>query len=239
MTGTTRPSRKPIRLPAGAYAVPGSAWLVTIGAADRAHVFADHALARAVTALLEERCPAMGATLDAYCLMPDHAHLLLQITTGNLIDVVRDAKSRTTHLWWNHDGSGPLWQRSFHDRGLRTPAHYDLACAYILENPVRAGLVAAWSDYPFLGGAYLSPPLAHPTHDPPTAPSTQSAVGEGPVPSPSPTPSPAPDGHHPSPTAPSGSAAPREGTGPSPTMPKTAVPHDDPPRPFDGGTTHP
>lgn len=40
----------------------------------------------------------MGSSLDAYCLMPDHVHLLLQITVGNLIHVVRDAKSRTTRL---------------------------------------------------------------------------------------------------------------------------------------------
>lgn len=87
--------------------------------------------------------------------MPDHAHLLVQITTGNLIDALRDAKSGTTHLWWRHGGHGPLWQRSFHDTGLRTPTDYDRAFAYILDNPVRAGLVEHWADYPFLGGAYL------------------------------------------------------------------------------------
>jgi REP element-mobilizing transposase RayT len=60
--------------------------------------FADPTLACAVATLLDDRCTAMGSSLDAYCLMPDHVHLLLQITVGNLIHVVRDAKSRTTRL---------------------------------------------------------------------------------------------------------------------------------------------
>ncbi len=152
-----RPSRNTIRLPAAGYALPGTAWLGTIGTAGRVAAFADPALARAVATLLDDRCTAIGSTLGVYCLMPDHVHLLVQITAGNLIDVVRDAKSRTTRLWWQHGGTGPLWQRSFHDRGLRTPDSYYHALAYILNNPVRASLVADWTDLPFLGGASVRP----------------------------------------------------------------------------------
>ena len=126
--------RKRIRLPAGAYLEPGSAWLVTIGVDGRRPVFAEPAFAGEVTMLLRERCAALGAPLDAYCLMPDHAHLLVEVTTGNLIETVRDAKSRSTQLWWRRGGYGPLWQRSFHARGLRTENEYDLAFSYVLEN---------------------------------------------------------------------------------------------------------
>jgi len=152
------PERKRIRLPSGAYLIPGSAWLVTIDTADRAAHFADADLAHQVADLLCNRCLALGATLDAYCLMPDHAHVLVQIGRTGLVDLVRDVKSRSTRIWWRHGGAGPLWQRSFHDRSIRSPADHDRAVAYVLHNPVRAGLVADWRDYPLLGGALIDEP---------------------------------------------------------------------------------
>ena len=98
----------------------------------------------------------MAGSLDLYCLMPDHAHLLIQITGISLVDVIRDIKSRSTRLWWAHGGVGTLWQRSFHDEGLRTPKAYEDAATYILDNPVLAGLVTDWADYPFIGGTLLT-----------------------------------------------------------------------------------
>ncbi|MGH2535381.1 MAG: REP-associated tyrosine transposase [Thermomicrobiales bacterium] len=154
-----RPSRKTIRLPAGAYREAGSAWHVTLGTIDReARVFADRALAGAVVAAIEERCAARDAGLDLCCLMPDHCHMVIQIKTTGLIDVMGDVKSRTTRIWWTHGGAGPLWQRSFHDHGLRTARDYEETVRYVLENPVRAGLVEDWADYPFIGGALIGPP---------------------------------------------------------------------------------
>jgi REP element-mobilizing transposase RayT len=150
--------RKSIRLPAEAYLVPGSAWLVTIGSHGRKPVFADERLSSDVAATIRARCTARGAVLDVYCLMPDHAHLLLQVTATGLVDIVGDLKSCATRTWWLHGGVGPLWQRSFHDRGIRTPNDYERAVAYVLDNPVRAGLVEDWLDYPFHGGTLLELP---------------------------------------------------------------------------------
>lgn len=149
--------RKRIRLPLESYLVPGSGWLVTIGTKDRAPVFADHGFGLAVADVLRVRSAARRAILDAFCLMPDHAHLLVQIMTdgAGLVDLVSDLKSCTTRAWWNHGHRGQMWQRSFHDRGLRTMHDYDLAARYLLNNPVRAGLVAEWRDYPLIGGAML------------------------------------------------------------------------------------
>ena len=155
MTNKPHPERKRIRLPADAYLVPGSAWLVTIGAHARAAVFANHALARDVAAIIQSRCAARGAILDVYCLMPDHAHLLLQSTKAGLVDAIGDLKSNSTRAWWRRGNHGPLWQRSFHDHGLRHPNDYERAAAYILNNPVRAGLVDDWIDYPFVGGVLV------------------------------------------------------------------------------------
>jgi REP element-mobilizing transposase RayT len=149
-----QPWRKRIRLPAGAYAEAGSVWHVTVGTRDRsAGVFANAELARAVVEAIEERCRVRGTRLEVYCLMPDHCHLVVQIVGANLVDVIGDVKSRTTRVWWGYGGTGALWQRSFYDHGVRTGRDYETTVRYVIENPVRAGLVADWTAYPFIGGA--------------------------------------------------------------------------------------
>jgi hypothetical protein len=43
------------------------------------------------------------------------------------------------------------WQKDFFDHVIRTPEEFDRQARYIADNPVRNGLVAVWSDYPFTG----------------------------------------------------------------------------------------
>jgi REP element-mobilizing transposase RayT len=156
--------RKRIRLDLDAYRVPGSAWFVTIGCAGRVPAFADPGFAAAVAGLLVARCAALGTGLHLWCLMPDHAHLIVAIRTTGLVDLLQDVKGRSTRLWWAHGGAGTLWQRSFHDRGLRDAEAFEAAVRYVLHNPVEAGLVADWAEYPWLGGVLLTgednPPTA-------------------------------------------------------------------------------
>ena len=151
------PWRKRIRLPASAYLDPDRFWHVTISTENRAaRVFADAGFAREAVAMIAERCRVRGAILEIYCLMPDHAHLLVRVERDGLVQVMADVKSLTTRLWWKHGGEGVLWQRSFYDRGIRTEREYDEAVTYIIENPIRAGLVEDWRDYPFIGGTLLA-----------------------------------------------------------------------------------
>ncbi|MGH2558616.1 MAG: transposase [Thermomicrobiales bacterium] len=80
-----------------------------MGTADRsARVFANPEFAQEVVQAIEERCAARNAGLDLYCLMPDHCHLIIQIMTTGLVDVIADVKSRTTRVWWAHGNTGPL-----------------------------------------------------------------------------------------------------------------------------------
>jgi REP element-mobilizing transposase RayT len=121
-------------------------------------VFEDETLAGHVVVATVERCAARGAILELFCLMPDHLHLLVRVGAVGLVDVVGDAKSRATRVWWAHGGKGALWQRSFHDHGIRGRRDFNEAIRYIVENPVKAGLVEDWADYPFTGGALIEDP---------------------------------------------------------------------------------
>jgi hypothetical protein len=44
-----------------------------------------------------------------------------------------------------------FWQREFFDHLLRTPESYERKWRYVLENPVRAGLVVKSEDWPYAG----------------------------------------------------------------------------------------
>ena len=52
---------------------------------------------------------------------------------------------------WRLGVTGAFWQLSFWDHFLRGDERLELVIEYVLNNPVRSGLVARWRDYPFSG----------------------------------------------------------------------------------------
>ena len=95
-----------------------------------------------------------GWVVGRYVLMPDHVHFFC----GN----VQDEHSLSTFVgkWkeWTakyshrrHDLVPPLWQTEFFDHLLRSSESYDQKWQYVLENPVRAGLVRQVNDWPYQG----------------------------------------------------------------------------------------
>ena len=115
-------------------------------------MLADHIFAGAVAAVLIEVAETNGVSPDLYCLLPDHMHAIIQVTSGDLVSTIQAFKSLSARLWIDWGSSGRLWQRSFHDHGLRTTRDYDEAVAYVFNNPVAAGLTNSWEEYPLLGG---------------------------------------------------------------------------------------
>jgi putative transposase len=47
--------------------------------------------------------------------------------------------------------SSPHWQKGFFDHVLRSSESYSEKWNYVRQNPVRAGLVKDWRDWPFIG----------------------------------------------------------------------------------------
>jgi putative transposase len=90
----------------------------------------------------------------AHCLMPDHAHFLWLGLAASSDQRLAAALFREV---WNGElrqGSRAL-QRQPHDHVLRERERergaFGTVANYVCENPVRAGLVDAWRDYPYLG----------------------------------------------------------------------------------------
>jgi len=55
---------------------------------------------------------------------------------------------------------GKVWQTESFDRVLRSSENLDAKVGYVLENPVRRGLVSNWRDYPWLWQKPFSNPYA-------------------------------------------------------------------------------
>jgi len=93
-----------------------------------------------------------GFVIRAYCYTPDHVHLLAEgmSDAADLRRFVKVAKQRA-ELAARGLGVYPLWQEGFHERVLRSWDSMDSTVRYILENPIRAGLVSAPDEYPFSG----------------------------------------------------------------------------------------
>ena len=88
----------------------------------------------------------------AYCLMPDHLHMLVAPQQGsNLSSLLGGYQSYITRFAWKFGVVGKLWQRSFFDHILRKSDDAQGIVAYILHNPVEAKLVERWEDWPWCG----------------------------------------------------------------------------------------
>lgn len=104
----------------------------------------------------------------AYCLMPDHIHLLLEEThEGELAKTVRGFLSGYT-LYFNHrhQKTGNLFS---HHRVILADkdAYLKTLVRYILLNPVRAGLAKSAENYPWTCcAAYAGTGTPGPVHPP-------------------------------------------------------------------------
>ena len=127
------------------------AYHVTWGTYKRRTLLALEPLASEVLRVLEEEAIRTKADLYAYCVMPDHVHVLLQPNGGDLIQYTQAVKGKTTRAFWKLNGAGKLWQRGFYDHALRREESIRGIAQYILANPVRAGLVNDFRDYVFSG----------------------------------------------------------------------------------------
>lgn len=90
--------------------------------------------------------------------MPDHVHALVEGTAdGSQLKVfVHQAKQLSAYQYGQ--GNGRLWQPSYWDHVLREHESTLPYVRYILENPVRAGLVESPEAYPYLGAGNMSVP---------------------------------------------------------------------------------
>jgi putative transposase len=92
----------------------------------------------------------------AHCFMPDHLHLVMEgcHQSSDLRRFVKVAKQRVDYTFRTQLGIRNVWQEGYYERVLRSDEATDVVVRYVLNNPVRAGLVERAEDYPFSGAKY-------------------------------------------------------------------------------------
>jgi putative DNA methylase len=89
--------------------------------------------------------------LHAWCLMPNHVHVLVTPLHGNSL-------SSILHTWKSFTAKaankalvrqGQFWEDEYFDRAIRYDEHFATAWAYIEGNPVKAGLCGVPEDWPW------------------------------------------------------------------------------------------
>ena len=84
--------------------------------------------------------------------MPDHLHLIMTGTDDevDLLKAIGGFKQKTG-FWLSKNKRDVQWQKDFFDHIIRKEEGLVNVAKYILNNPVRKGLVENWQDYPFKG----------------------------------------------------------------------------------------
>jgi len=93
-----------------------------------------------------------------YVIMPDHVHFFAAFTPHSLSlpmwmkswknalsKTLRQMKIRPRH-----------WEKDYFDHVMRSEESYEQKWLYVRENPVRAGLVKRWEDWPYQGEIHHS-----------------------------------------------------------------------------------
>ena len=105
---------------------------------------------RAYRALMAEWCATRGVAVWAYCLMPNHVHLIATPETADALSrAIGEAHRRyTRRINEREDWTGFLWQGRFASCAL-DETHLLAAARYVEQNPVRARLVRHAEDWPW------------------------------------------------------------------------------------------
>jgi REP element-mobilizing transposase RayT len=120
-------------------------YFVTICVANRRPVLAND---RVFKAFKSAAARLRDWTVLAAILMPDHIHFLASPTEdreaklGNLSGALKRWMRQELNASWQ-------WQTGSFDRLLRGGESLREKWLYIEENPVRAGLVSSWEDWPY------------------------------------------------------------------------------------------
>jgi putative transposase len=100
--------------------------------------------------ILEKTCVENTLDLIVYCFMPDHIHLIVSSNgTNSIIDFIRIIKSKITLASYQYGFEHKIFQPRFFDRFIRNSDGLLNEVIYILNNPVRKGIVEDYRNYPY------------------------------------------------------------------------------------------
>ncbi len=106
-----------------------------------------------------------GAKVHAFCILPDHMHMIVTSGEKGLSAFMHSFKRNSMRdiRQMNRSRSGGsrssateeiFWQKGFHDERIRTLDQRDAALSYVRGNAMRHGLVSTMDEWPWHSGRY-------------------------------------------------------------------------------------
>jgi putative transposase len=134
--------------------VPGVPHHITQRGNRRENVFFVRSDYRRYLRLLADYSAERGLEILAYCLMPNHVHLVaVPAEPGSLAAVLKPVHLRyAQHVNLSQDSSGRVWQGRYYSCPLDAE-HTAAAIRYVECNPVRAGVELRAANYDWSSAA--------------------------------------------------------------------------------------
>ncbi len=147
------PQRKQIHLKSFNYSDCDSVFFVTLCCYAKQQYFVRPEITKIIIEEIDFRVKcAPEVTVFTYCVMPDHVHLLLKLRKEygkSLHNWVAAFKRYTTRVIGIQFGVRSLWQKNFYEHVVRKEESLEKIAEYIVNNPVRKGLVDDWEKYSY------------------------------------------------------------------------------------------
>ena len=118
----------------------------------RVQLFNNASIVHIFENILKSEVEISSCIVPVYCYMPDHQHLIVSGINSetDTIGLIKRYKQKTGY-WLTKNQFNARWQKDFFYHIIRKHEGLINVARYILDNPVRKGLVENWQDYPFKG----------------------------------------------------------------------------------------
>lgn len=96
-------------------------------------------------------CENFSSRIYAWCILPNHYHLLLRTERiSELRNALGKFHGRTSFQWNQSDGEQgrKVWYNCF-ERSMKSERHFWASLNYVHHNPVHHGYVKRWQDWPW------------------------------------------------------------------------------------------
>jgi len=129
--------------------------IITRGS-QKQNVFVEHEDFERYSHLLWKYKNKFSAKIYAYCLMPNHVHLLAETPDDKSLSKTMHAINLSYAMYYNHkyDKCGHLWQNRYKGYLVQKDQYLINAITYIEHNPIRAEICLRaeeykWSSYKY------------------------------------------------------------------------------------------
>ena len=130
--------------------LPDGVFHVTARGVARASIFRDDEDYTLFRTQLLRVAAKFGWKLHAYCLMPNHYHLIVETEQLKLSSGMQRLNAGyATAFNERHNRVGHLFQGRFASRVIDDYEHFERALAYVMANPSAAGLCAEDEPWPW------------------------------------------------------------------------------------------